>query len=94
MKERGRATTSRTAARSVPLGSLAHHRSPSPPVREVALPYGAGTRLVEIPDDATVLRPRSLPGLEDPDGAVRAALARPRGARASTSFSSPGPRWW
>jgi nickel-dependent lactate racemase len=48
-------------------------------VIEVALPFGAGTRRIEVPEDATILRPRSLPGLRDPAAAIRAALARPLG---------------
>jgi nickel-dependent lactate racemase len=59
-------------------------------VREVALPYGTTTRLVEIPHGATIVRPRRLPGLDDPDGAVRAALARPQGAPSLDRLVTPG----
>jgi nickel-dependent lactate racemase len=43
----------------------------------VELAYGAEGRLVEVPDDATVIEPADLPGLADQTDAVRQALERP-----------------
>jgi lactate racemase len=43
----------------------------------VNVAYGVEGRSVEVPDDATVIRPTELPGLADQPGAVRDALMRP-----------------
>jgi nickel-dependent lactate racemase len=43
----------------------------------VELAYGADGRLVDVPDDATVIEPADLPGLADQTDAVRRALERP-----------------
>lgn len=43
----------------------------------VSLPYGRGAIDVELPDDATVLRPHDALPLDDPERAVREALAAP-----------------
>jgi nickel-dependent lactate racemase len=43
----------------------------------VDLAYGAAGVTVEVPDDATVITPDELPGLEDQHGAVRRALEGP-----------------
>jgi nickel-dependent lactate racemase len=43
----------------------------------VELAYGVEGRLVEVPDDATVIEPADLPGLADQTDAVRRALERP-----------------
>jgi nickel-dependent lactate racemase len=43
----------------------------------VELAYGAHGRLVEVPDDATVIEPADPPGLADQTEAVRRALERP-----------------
>ena len=50
---------------------------------KIELSYGRGTLPVELPDglEVTVLRKPAMPVLPDPSGAVRAALARPTGAR-------------
>ena len=49
----------------------------------VELSYGRGTLSVQLPDglEVTVIRKPAMPLLPDPEGAVRAALARPVGAR-------------
>src|SRR5712671_5085615 len=49
----------------------------------IDLSYGRGTLPVELPDglEVTVIRKPAMPVLSDPAGAVRAALARPAGAR-------------
>jgi len=39
--------------------------------------YGRGTLDIDVPDDAQVLRPAAVPGLPDPEGAIRAALTSP-----------------
>ena len=51
---------------------------------KIELSYGRGTLPVELPDglEVTVIRKPAMPVLPDPSGAVRAALARPVGARA------------
>lgn len=43
----------------------------------VNLAYGVDGRTVEVPDDASVIRPTELAGLADQPGAISAALARP-----------------
>jgi nickel-dependent lactate racemase len=43
----------------------------------VDLAYGVAGATVEVPDDATVITPDELPGLEDQHGAVRRALEGP-----------------
>ena len=43
----------------------------------VNLAYGVEGRTVEVPDDATVIRPTELAGLADQEGAVRDALVQP-----------------
>jgi nickel-dependent lactate racemase len=45
----------------------------------VVLPYGEGAIEATIPDDATVLMPAGSSPLQDPDAAVRAAIAAPMG---------------
>ena len=49
----------------------------------IELSYGRGTLSVQLPDglEVTVIRKPAMPLLPDPEGAVRAALARPVGAR-------------
>jgi lactate racemase len=44
---------------------------------QVNLAYGVQGRVVEVPDDATVIVPTELPGLADQAGAVLGALRRP-----------------
>ena len=44
---------------------------------QVKLAYGVGGRMVEVPDDATVIVPTELPGLADADAAVSEALDHP-----------------
>ncbi len=44
---------------------------------KVSLPFGRGTIEVDLPDDATTLRPRHAVPLDDPERAVREALADP-----------------
>lgn len=43
----------------------------------VALAYGRRGTAVEVPDDAVVVEPEELPGIADPDGAIRRALRSP-----------------
>jgi nickel-dependent lactate racemase len=43
----------------------------------VNVAYGVEGQTVEVPDDATVIRPMELPGLADQQGAVREGLRRP-----------------
>ncbi|HXH23195.1 MAG TPA: nickel-dependent lactate racemase [Dehalococcoidia bacterium] len=43
----------------------------------VPLPFGRSQVEVEVPDTATVLRPRAVPPLADPEGAVRELLRSP-----------------
>jgi len=47
----------------------------------VTLAYGEGRLPVTVPDDAVVVEPRDLPGLDDERAAFRRAVRAPRGAR-------------
>ncbi|HEX8682716.1 MAG TPA: nickel-dependent lactate racemase [Ardenticatenaceae bacterium] len=47
---------------------------------QVALAYGRGRVTVNVPDDATIIRPEPLPGLPDEHGAFEAAVRDPIGA--------------
>ncbi len=59
---------------------------------EVSLAYGRGHLPIDVPDDAVVITPRELPGLQDEHGAFEAAVREPIGARplheAATSSST------
>jgi nickel-dependent lactate racemase len=59
---------------------------------KVSLPYGRGAVTVEVPDDAVVLRPREAVPLDDPECAVREALARPLGSRPLEDVARGGRR--
>jgi len=48
-------------------------------MKQVHLAYGRNGLTVAVPQDATVIEPRHLPGLADEEGAVRAALRQPTG---------------
>jgi nickel-dependent lactate racemase len=48
---------------------------------EVGIAYGTEGRLVEVPDDASVILPHELPGLDDEAGAVAAAIRQPLSGR-------------
>jgi nickel-dependent lactate racemase len=58
----------------------------------VELPFGRSLLGVEVPDDATVLRPRPVPPLADAAGAVRAALRRPTAGPPLRERVGPGQR--
>ena len=46
----------------------------------IKLEYGRGGLMVDLPDDrTTVIEPTFVPGLPDPDGALRTALRNPIG---------------
>jgi nickel-dependent lactate racemase len=45
---------------------------------QVTLAYGRDGRVVDVPDDAVVIRPTELPGLPDEADAVRQALTEPQ----------------
>jgi nickel-dependent lactate racemase len=45
---------------------------------QVRIAYGTEGRLVEVPDDASVILPNELPGLDDEAGAVAAAVRQPQ----------------
>jgi nickel-dependent lactate racemase len=47
----------------------------------IELAYGDGRITAEVPENATVMRPRSIPTLPDESGALWAALARPMGTK-------------
>jgi nickel-dependent lactate racemase len=46
-------------------------------VTQVALPYGRGSLLLTVPEEAVILEPRYLPSLPDEVAAIREALAHP-----------------
>jgi nickel-dependent lactate racemase len=48
-------------------------------VKKAKLAYGKGILTIEVPDNAMVIEPRHLPGLQDERGAVLAALRKPVG---------------
>ncbi|HYN89123.1 MAG TPA: nickel-dependent lactate racemase [Ardenticatenaceae bacterium] len=48
---------------------------------QVALAYGRGRLIVNVPDDAVVIRPHELPGLPDEQRAFETAVRDPIGAR-------------
>lgn len=59
---------------------------------QVELAYGSGSLSVEVPADARVVRPTSLPGLADPARAVTGALRRPTSGRPLPELVRPGVR--
>jgi nickel-dependent lactate racemase len=46
---------------------------------QVALAYGRGRISIDVPEDAAVIRPQELPGLEDEHAAFQAAVRKPTG---------------
>jgi lactate racemase len=59
---------------------------------DVTLEYGESGLEIEVPDDAVVVRPASLPGLPREQNAVRAALRSPTSGPALSTLVRPGDR--
>ncbi len=59
---------------------------------EVELAYGQSGLTVDVPDDAVVVRPRSLPGLDDERQAMHDALRRPLSGPSLASLVRRGDR--
>ena len=58
----------------------------------VDLKYGKTGLQVTLPDDATVIYPKEMPGLPDEQAALRAALAMPIGMPPLSRIVQPGDR--
>jgi nickel-dependent lactate racemase len=56
----------------------------------VELAYDVDGATVEVPDDATVIAPAELPGLEDQPAAVERALGSPLGGLSLDELAAPG----
>ena len=56
---------------------------------QVELAYGRQGLTIEVPDDATVLLPREVPGLADEAGDIEAALRQPLGWRSLSERVRP-----
>jgi nickel-dependent lactate racemase len=59
---------------------------------DVALPYGAQTRIVTVPADAVVVRSQPLPALVDAHQAFDTAIAHSIGTPALVDLVSPKDR--
>ncbi|MDQ4075414.1 MAG: nickel-dependent lactate racemase [Chloroflexota bacterium] len=59
---------------------------------QVALAYGRGHLMVNVPDDAVIIRPEELPGLRDEHAAFEAAVRQPIGARPLRTQVAPTDR--
>jgi len=59
---------------------------------QVELAYGRQGLVVQVPDDAMVVRPREVPGLGDEQGALRAALRQPMGCLPLAALVQPDDR--
>ena len=60
--------------------------------KKVAVDYGERKVEIEVPDSATVVEYSDPALLEDPEAAVRAALARPLGMPPLAELARPGMR--
>lgn len=59
---------------------------------QVHLSYGRDGLVVDVPDDATVVRPNDLPGLADEQGAITDALRSPLNSAPLADLVRPGQR--
>ena len=58
-------------------------------MKKVNLAYGKGNMVITVPDEAVVIEPRHLPGLQDEKKAVQAAMRSPIGSPALKGMVKP-----